>query len=198
MSILTLYFLFYFVLFFFALFAFSVSPHVWVRTRAWFPPIVEDREELKKFAHSVYNKSNSSIVLSEDLIDDIVSSFGGCLLLYEELLSANKDVPSELQIKKDQNTSNLILALDLKDGQTFSTVSLSRFKLLQAVAEGEKITRGRALDEKYFLSKHGDIQPFLGVHPEGHLFLALPMTKQSLKEIEPLVARKRGYFSWWK
>jgi hypothetical protein len=37
---------------------------------------------------------------------------------------------------------------------------------------------------KYLLETHGDIPPFLGIHPEGYLIFALPMTKQSLKEIE--------------
>ena len=110
------------------------------------------------------------------------------LLLYEELLSANKDIPSELQEKKNDNTSNLMLALDLNDDQIFSSVSLKRFKLLQDVARGEKITTSRALYAKSLLSKHRDIQPFLGVHPKGHLFLSVPMTKQSLEDIEPLVS----------
>ena len=169
---------------------FAVNPHVWVRTRKWFPPIVEDREELKKFAKNLYIKSKSSVAISEDEFDDIVSSFGGYLLLYEALLSANKDVHSELQKKKDNNTLSLMLVLDLKNDQTFSTASLSRFKLLQAVARGERITPESTLDAEYLMSKHGKIEAFLGVHPKGHLFLAVPMTKQSLKEIEPLVANQ--------
>ena len=80
--------------------------------------------------------------------------------------------------------------LDLQEGQTFSSVSLARFKLLQAIARGEKITNIKTPEAEYLMSKHATIQAFLGVHPQLHLFFAVPMTQQSLKEIEPLVAKQ--------
>ena len=186
---------------------FAVNPHVWVRTRKLFPPIVEDESELRNFANNLMSKSGRSAVLPDELLDDIVSSFGGCLLLYEELFSSTKVVADELKRLKYLNISSLMLALDLMDNQTFTAQSLNRFKLLQAIAQGEKINPEwpRAFHAEYFLTKHDKREAFLGVHPEGHLFLAVPMTKQSLKEIERLVAeqedrlaKKDSFFSWWK
>jgi hypothetical protein len=122
-------------------------------------------------------------------------------------------VSDELKKMKDDNTTNLICALDLKDVQSYSYDSLERFELLQAVARGEKITPQSNHAAKYLLSKHGEIQAFLGIHPEGHLYFAVPMTKESLKQIEAneiigrriakeaekrRIANQTTYFSWWK
>ena len=135
---------------------FTVKPHVWVRTRAWFPPIVEDERELKKFAKCLTSESKQLSVIPAGLVDDAVSSFVGCLMLYKELFSANKNVTDELKKMKDDNTTNLIYALDLKDVQSFSYDSLERFELLQAIARGEKITPQSNHAAEYLLSKHGD------------------------------------------
>ena len=129
---------------------FTVNAHVWVRARRWFPPIVEDEIELKKFAKYYISRSDSSAVLPAGLVDDVVSSFGGCLMLYKELFSANKNVTDELKKMKDDNTANLIYALDLKDVQTFSYDSLERFELLQAIARGEILRLSRTMQRNTF------------------------------------------------
>ena len=148
-----------------------------------FPPIVENREELKKYVKFLSSESGSSTVLSEKLVDDVISNLGGCLLLYQDLLK-HTNVADELNKIKMDHTQSLMSALDLQEGQMFSGVSLERYELLKAVARGEKIITARSPAAKYLLAKHGDIQAFLGIHPEGHLVFALPMTKQSLMQIE--------------
>jgi hypothetical protein len=75
-------------------------------------------------------------------------------------------------------------ALDLQKGQSFSQVSLERYELLKAIAKGEKIKNPASPAAKYLLAKHGDVQAFIGIHPEGHFVFALPMTKQLLVQIE--------------
>ena len=116
-------------------------------------------------------------------MDDLISSFGGCLLLYQDLLRRS-NVAEELKKMKTIHTENLMAALDLNDGQTFTRLSIKRYELLQAVARGEKVMNPASPAAKYLLAKHGDIQAFLGIHPEGHLVFALPMTKQALMQIE--------------
>ncbi len=82
-------------------------------------------------------------------------------------------------------------ALDLQKGQTFSEVSLERFELLHAIASGEKNTNHASPAANYLLAKHGFVPAFLGIHPTGHLVFALPMTKQALLQIEPLIKAKK-------
>jgi len=135
------------------------------------------------------SESHSSTVLSEELVDDIVSSFGGCFIFYEQLLN-HTNVADELKHMKKNHTQNLMSVLDLQKGQSFSEVSLERYELLLAVARGEKISTMTPAAE-YLLAKHGKIEAFIGIHPEGHLVFALPMTKQSLAQIEPLLEAKK-------
>jgi len=116
-------------------------------------------------------------------VDDLISSFGGCLLLYQDLLRRS-NVAEELKKMKTIHTENLMAALDLNDGQTFTRLSIKRYELLQAVARGEKVMNPASSAAEYLLAKHGKIQAFLGIHPEGHLVFALPMTKQALMQIE--------------
>ena len=139
-----------------------------------FPPIVENREELKKYVKFLSSESGSSTVLSEKLVDDVISNLGGCLLLYQDLLK-HTNVTDELNKMKTIHKENLMSVLDLQEG-------LKRYELLQAVARGEKIVNPASPAAKYLLAKHGDIQAFLGIHPEGHLVFALPMTKHSLTQ----------------
>jgi len=93
-------------------------------------------------------------------------------------------VAEELKKMKADHAQNLMAALDLQKGQSFSELSLERYELLQAIARGDKISTKTNPAAKYLLAKHGDIQAFLGIHPEGHLVFALPMTKQALMQIE--------------
>ena len=95
---------------------------------------------------------------------------------------------------KENHTELLKHALDLHDGQTFSTLSLRRYELLQAVANGQKIRSTMSPAAEYLLAKYGKVQAFLGIHPEGHLILALPMTKESLKQIESSINAKKSFF----
>ena len=134
------------------------------------------------------SESSSSTVLSEELVDDIVSSFGGCFIFYEQLLK-HTNVADELKNMKNNHTQDLMSVLDLQKGQSFSEVSLERYELLLDVARGEKISTMTPA-AKYLLAKHGDVQAFIGIHPERHLVFALPMTKQSLVQIEPLLEAK--------
>ena len=108
---------------------------------------------------------------------------------YEQLLK-HTNMADELKQMKVVHTENLMYALDLNDDQTFSRSSLKRYELLLAVARGEKISTMTPA-AKYLLAKHGDVQAFIGIHPEGHLVFALPMTKQSLVQIEPLLEAKK-------
>jgi len=96
---------------------------------------------------------------------------------------------------KAAHTEQLKYALDLQKGQTFSLLSLRRYELLQAVARGEKIENVMSPAAKYLLAKHGDVQEFLGIHPEGHLIFALPMTKESLKQVESSIDAKKSLFT---
>ena len=139
---------------------------------------------------SLSSELRNPVVLSEELVDDLVSSFGGCFIFYEQLLE-HTNVADKLKQMKVVHTENLMSALDLNDDQTFSRSSLKRYELLLAVARGEKIKNPASPAAKYLLAKHGDIQAFIGIHPEGHLVFALPMTKQSLVQIEPLLEAKK-------
>jgi hypothetical protein len=125
------------------------------------------------------------------IVDDLISSFGGCLVLYQDLLRF-PNVTDGLKHLKAVHTEHLKHALDLQDGQTFSELSLGRYELLQAVANGEKIENVMNPAAKYLLAKHGVVQEFLGIHPEGHLIFALPMTKESLKQVESSIDAKKS------
>jgi hypothetical protein len=162
--------------------AILVNPHIWVRAITCFPPVVDDPVKLKEFIKSLC--SNYGIVLSEQLVKDIIASFGGCLLLYEKLLKHSRgDVEKELNNLKETHLTQLRSALNLQKGQVFTIESLERYKLLQAVARGEKIFDKETPEAKYLIAKHGEIQAFLGIHPEKYLVFALPMTEQALKII---------------
>ena len=102
----------------------------------------------------------------------------------------------ELEKMKESHTENLKYVLDLQKKQTFSGDSLDRYDLLQAINRGEKIRNVRCPAAKYLIAKHGDIEAFLGVHPEGHLVFALPMTTYSLKQIEPMTKFYISYFRY--
>jgi len=128
--------------------------------------------------------------LSEEFVNDLISSFGGCLLLYENLLGS-KTAEMDLVAMKNDNTQHLKSALSLQKKETFTEESLERYELLQAVDRGEKILSKQSPAAEYLLAKHGKIPAFLGVHPEGHLIFALKMTKQSLKEVDALVIAKK-------
>jgi hypothetical protein len=128
-------------------------------------------------------KKGSSKKLSEVLVDDLISSFGGCLPLYKIILNSFNEA-DELMKMKINHTENLKFALDLNNGQTFSNISLERYELLQAIAKGEKIHNLSSQAARYLLAKHGEIEAILGIHPDGHLVLALPMTMNILKQIE--------------
>ena len=99
----------------------------------------------------------------------------------------------ELKIMKDDHARYLMSALDLEKRQSFSEDSLERYELLQAIARGEKIRVTKSHAAKYLLEKHGKIEAFICIHPEGHLVFALPMTKQALIKIEPLVKAKKSW-----
>jgi len=170
-----------------------VNPHVWVRAIPCYSPVIEDVAVLKKFIKSLC--SASSVVLSDEVEDDLISSFGGCLLLYENIFT-RKDIQSDLQAMKKNHTAELKSVLNLENNQVFDIASLERYELLQSVARGNKVVITESSPAKYLLAKHGDIQAFLGIHPEGHLVLALPMTKQSLKEIEPLVIKQQNKLNY--
>ena len=121
-------------------------------------------------------------------MNELISSFGGCLLLYENLLDGtSSSVETNLIALKEEHTAQLKSALNLEKFQSFSVKNLELYELLQSVARGEKIINKESFAAKYLLAKHGDIQAFLGIHPEGHLIFALPMTKKSLNEVDHLV-----------
>ena len=138
---------------------------------------------------SLSSELRNPVLLSEELVDDLVFSFGGCFILYQQLLK-HTNVADELKNMKNNHTQDLMSVLDLNDDQTFSRSSLKRYELLLAVARGEK-TSTMTPAAKYLLAKHGDVQAFIGIHPEGHFVFALPMTKQSLVQIEPLLEAKK-------
>jgi hypothetical protein len=169
---------------------FSVNPHIWVRSNPWFPPIVEDNAVLKKYANDLCRESNSSVMLREELVNDLVSSLGGCLIAYVGLVTLS-NAAEKLKLMKTVHTEYLMSALDLQKGQTFSEVSLERYELLHAIASGEIIMNPASPAAKYLLAKHEDIPAFLGIHPNDHLVFALPMTKHSLMQIEPLIKAKK-------
>ena len=98
----------------------------------------------------------------------MISSLGGCFLGYQRLLG-DDNIERDLRIMKVNHTSQLKSALNLHSGQVFLKENLKRFKLLQAVARGDKIFDDRSRTAKYLLARHGEIQAFLGIHPEGYL-----------------------------
>ena len=170
-----------------------VNPHVWVRSIPCYSPVIDDVAVLKKFIKSLC--SESSVVLNNEVMDDLISSFGGCLILYENILISD-NISNDLQAIKKKHTNELKSVLNLEKNQVFDIASLERYELLRSVARGDKITETNIPPAKYLLAKHGDVQAFLGIHPEGHLVLALPMTKQSLKEIEPLVNKQQNKLNY--
>jgi hypothetical protein len=64
-------------------------------------------------------------VLSDEVVDDLISSFGGCLLLYENIL-INKNIQSDLQAIKKNHTAQLRSVLNLEDDQDFNIASFRR------------------------------------------------------------------------
>ena len=146
---------------------------------------MEDRSKLKEFIKFLRPKA-----LKSELVNDIIDSFGGSLLSYQMLLSEKVDVENELKSMKESHTANLRAALDLNEGQTFSELSMKRYELLKAVERGEKIISRRPA-AKYLLAKHGKVEAFLGIHPEKYFVFALPMTKFSLKQLEPEIQSKK-------
>ena len=105
------------------------------------------------------------------------------------------NVADGLKKMKAEHSESLMHALDLQKGQIFSELSLERYELLQAIANGEKIKNAASPAAEYLLAKHGDVQAFLGIHPEGHLIFALPMTKESLKQVESSIDAKKSLFT---
>ena len=139
-------------------------------------------------------------MLTEDFVDDLVASFGGCLLMYQTLLKQTNVAAALKELKLD-HIQYLLYVLDMQKGQSFSKASLERYDLLQAVARGEKIISKGSPAAKYLLAKHGEIPAFLGVHPDGHLVFAIPMTKQALLQIEerrslPVYLCLMRYIGW--
>ena len=170
-----------------------VNPHVWVRSIPCYSPVIDDVAVLMKFIKSLC--SESSVVLSNEVMDDLISSFGGCFILYENIFISD-NISNDLQAIKKKHTNEVKSVLNLEKKQVFEIASLRRYELLQSVARGDKVVITESSPAEYLLAKHGKIQAFLGIHPEGHLVLALPMTKQSLKEIEPLVIKQQNKLNY--
>jgi hypothetical protein len=174
------------------------NPDIWRRTIPLYPPVVEDKTVLKEFIKVLCIKSGT--VLSEKIVNDVISSFGGCFLLYTRLFdwspATSTSVERDLNSLKEKHTGQLKSALNLYSKQSFSVESLERYELLQAVARGEKIRNQRSRAARYLLTKHEEIQPFLGIHPEGHLTLALPMTRQSLKDVEHVIDTEKRFVNF--
>ena len=170
-----------------------VNPHVWVRSIPCYSPVIDDVAVLMKFIKSLC--SASIVVLSNEVMDDLISSFGGCLILYKNILLSD-NISNDLQAMKKKHTNEVKSVLNLEKKQVFEIASLRRYELLQSVARGDKVVITESSPAKYLLAKHGDVQAFLGIHPEGHLVLALPMTKESLKEIEPLVIKQQNKLNY--
>ena len=76
---------------------------------------------------SLSSELRNPVVFSEELVDDLVSSFGGCFIFYEQLLN-HTNVADELKHMKKNHTQNLMSVLDLQKGQSFSEVSLERYE----------------------------------------------------------------------
>ena len=148
--------------------------------------------ELKKHLKAL-SVTKRGTILHEQLVDDLISSFGGCLAQYENLLGS-ESVEEAFLLLKQNYIEQLKSALNLQTGQLFSAESRERYALLQSIARGEKVAVFETPAAKYLLAQHGDIPPFLAIHPEGYLIFALPMAKQSLKEIELSYGRLKRFF----
>ena len=138
---------------------------MWRRTISIYPPIVEDRSKLKEYIKLLHPNP-----LENEVVDDIVDTFGGSLLSYRKLLLRKENIKDNLYLMKKRHTEDLMSVLDLNEGQTFSVLSMERYKLLKAVERGEKFI-SESPTAYYLLEKHGDIEPFLGIHPKNILFL---------------------------
>ena len=99
----------------------------------------------------------------------------------------------ELKQVKQEHVQNLMTALDLNSGQTFSKASLKRYELLQAISSGEKIRDLWCPDAKDLLAKRGKVQAFLGINKNRDLAFTLSTTKQALVQIEPLIKAKKPF-----
>ena len=167
-----------------------VSGRVYLRTRLLNPPFVSDRDQLRNyicFQNSHYYERTDS--LSEELMDELIDNFGGGLLLYQNVFN-RPGIRRALEDIKTTHVEDLRKTLDLTRAQTFTAASRERFELLEAVAKGDKIPYLGTDEVKYHLTKHGDVRPFLAIRPEGHLILAVPMTREALKSLQPIIKVK--------
>ena len=112
------------------------------------------------------------------------------MLSYRKLFLEQGNIEEKLKLMKQTHTENLMSALDLNKGQTFSELSMERYELLKAVARGDKFISGLPAAD-YLLAKHGKVDAFLGIHPGKYFIFALPMTNFSLKQVEPVIRSKK-------
>ena len=115
-----------------------------------------------------------------------MKNLGGCIQGYKEVIGTGS-VYQSLHEKKEMHTRGLLCVLDMEENaRGFTQASLDRYELLRRIAtNGERIPVKSSSQAISLLSRRGQYSEYLGVHPEGYLVFALPMTESSLQDIEP-------------
>lgn len=145
--------------------------------------MIRDEKSLQSFARD-FAISKTDETISDELAIELVKNLGGCIQGYKEVIK-NASVNENLKDKKKKHSRGLRFVLDLLKDTPFTQVSLERYELLRAIANGERVSVNSTSQAFFLLSKHGQYSEFLGIHPEGYLVFALPMTEFCLRDIEP-------------
>lgn len=166
-----------------------MNAHVWVRTRPFFAPFVSDENELKKYVKSVILKRGQEVI-GDDVIQDIVDTAGSNFVELERLAISSNPT---LEIENLVQLHTLYL-------RKLKTSQKGAYDLLAMIVSGAKVNKCQGDDDHMLLlSRHPDIDAFCCVHPNGHLILAMPVTKKALSIIEQEVLDKQMKMRnvWW-
>jgi len=171
-----------------------VNPHVWKRSVPFYPPTITDEKKLQTFCQEL-SKFYYVTKLDDGLALEIVRNLGGCLQMYATLVRAGeKEIPRKLKQLKEFHTDSIRKALDLSTDRQFSRLSIERYELLRDIYHGKIVTAISTPAAENLLAKHAGIDAILGVHPDGHLVFAIPMTRFSLEILAPEILAAAANF----
>ena len=135
---------------------------------------MNDKRELKEYVRSVMIQGGSAPV-DEEIVQQIVETAGSNFLMLKNLANS-PNVQAKMQTLLDTQIENLTALSHQKEA----------YELLMTIAKGEKLIRfmGSKSSHLLLLSQRDTFDPLCGVHPDGHLILAMPVTKVALQIME--------------
>ena len=113
--------------------------------------------------------------VNEEIVQQIVDTAGSNLVVLKELASSS-NIQAKMQTRLDDQIRNLRALSYQKEA----------YELLMTIAKGEKLISYTSSNDAHslLLSQRKNFDAVCGVHPDGHLILAMPVTKKALKIIE--------------